>query len=76
MYYSSAYVPPYQLLRRPALGRPGLRPLWPRRHVPFLRHPYGHPYDPWIWPYMSGGYSRYLALLLPARPLTALGLVL
>ena len=22
--------------------------------------PYGHPYDPWTWPYMSGAYGRGL----------------
>ena len=28
---------------------------------PFYGVPYGHPYDPWTWPYMSGAYSRGLA---------------
>ncbi len=28
---------------------------------PFYGVPYGHPYDPWTWPYMSDAYSRGLA---------------
>jgi hypothetical protein len=28
---------------------------------PFHGVPYGHPYDPWTWPYMSGSYSRGMA---------------
>ena len=28
---------------------------------PFQGVPYGHLYDPWTWPYMSGSYSRGLA---------------
>jgi hypothetical protein len=28
---------------------------------PYSGHPYGHPYDRWTWPYMSGSYSRGLA---------------
>ena len=28
---------------------------------PFYGAPYGHPYDPWTWPYMSDAYSRGLA---------------
>jgi len=28
---------------------------------PFYGVPYGHPYDPWTWPYMSGAYGRGLA---------------
>jgi len=28
---------------------------------PFYGVPYGHPYDPWTWPYMSGSYNRGLA---------------
>lgn len=28
---------------------------------PFHGVPYGHPYDPWTWPYLSGSYNRSLA---------------
>jgi hypothetical protein len=28
---------------------------------PFYGVPYGHPYDPWTWPYMTGSYNRGLA---------------
>jgi len=28
---------------------------------PYYGRPYGHPYDPWTWPYMSGGYNGALA---------------
>jgi hypothetical protein len=27
---------------------------------PFYGQPYGHAYDPWTWPYLSGSYSRSL----------------
>jgi hypothetical protein len=28
---------------------------------PFYGRSYGHPYDPWTWPYMSGAYGQGLA---------------
>ncbi len=28
---------------------------------PYHGRPYGHPYDPWTWPYMSGSYYGGLA---------------
>ncbi len=28
---------------------------------PFYGRPYGHPYDRWTWPYISGGYDANLA---------------
>jgi len=30
-------------------------------NFPYYGRPYGHPYDPWTWPYMSGGYYGTLA---------------
>jgi len=44
----------------PWLAR-GYIPYGPGDQFPFYGHAYGHPYDPWTWPYLSGGYSRYLA---------------
>ena len=45
-----------------------LSPLPPRTYVgygahdfPFHGVPYGHPYDPWTWPMMSGSYGKGLA---------------
>ena len=45
-----------------------LSPLPPRTYVgygadqfPFAGAPYGHPYDPWTWPMMSGAYGAGLS---------------
>ena len=45
-----------------------LSPLPPRTYVgygstdfPYHGQPYGHPYDPWTWPMMSGSYGNGLA---------------
>jgi hypothetical protein len=61
VYSSSVYVAPYSYyvtLPRPARG---YVPYGPGDAFPFYGRAYGHPYDPWTWPYMGGGYSRYLA---------------
>jgi len=39
----------------------GYVPYGPGDQFPFYGQPYGHPYDRWTWPYMGGGYNRYLA---------------
>jgi hypothetical protein len=59
--YWGTYLPPYSYYAAPY-------PLPARYYVgygsndfPFYGRPYGHPYDPWTWPYMSGGYQRALA---------------
>ena len=38
---------------------------------PFHGRPYGHPYDPWTWPYMSGSTARARPVLRPAGQVTA-----
>ena len=61
MYDSSAYGPPYRYYAALPWAARGYVPYGPGDMFPFYGDPYGHPYDPWIWPYMSGGYYRYLA---------------
>ncbi len=58
---SSAYVPPYSYYAAWPWPARGYVPYGPADQFPFYGHAYGHPYDPWTWPYMSGGYNRYLA---------------
>ncbi|WP_435007695.1 hypothetical protein P12x_004960 [Tundrisphaera lichenicola] len=47
-YYASSY---------PARGYVG----YGTEDFPFYGRPYGHPYDPWTWPYMTGAYGQGLA---------------
>jgi hypothetical protein len=61
VYYSPAYVPPYSYYAALPWPARGYVPYGPNDGFPFYGTPYGHPYDPWTWPYMSGGYYRYLA---------------
>ena len=58
---SSAYVPPYSYYAAWPWPARGYVPYGPGDAFPFYGRPYGHPYDRWTWPYMGGGYSRYLA---------------
>lgn len=54
-----AYVPPYSYYAVP--------PAYPARVYqgpdvfPFYGRPYGHPFDRWTWPYISGGADANLA---------------
>lgn len=60
-YYSSAYVPPYSYYAAlPAPAR-GYVPYGSQDQFPFYGNPYGHPYDPWTWSYIGGGYQAYMA---------------
>jgi len=52
--YSYSY---YTLSPLPARTYVGYR----ADEFPFYGAPYGHPYDPWTWPMMSGSYNRGLA---------------
>ncbi len=53
LYHYSYYVsPPYQARTYQGYGN---------NDFPFYGVPYGHPYDPWTWPYMSGSYTGGLA---------------
>ena len=47
----------YTLSSRPARTYVG----YGADEFPFLGSPYGHPYDPWTWPMMSGYYTSGLA---------------
>ena len=57
----TTYVPPYSYQVLPNA--------YPKRHYsgygtndfPFYGQPYGHSYDAWTWPYLSGGYNRGMA---------------
>ena len=53
-------VRPYSYYAAPA--RRCSRILWLRRRCqfPYYGRAYGHPYDPWTWPYMSSGYQNSL----------------
>lgn len=62
--YNSAYVPPayvapysYYVLPASAPSRIYVGP----DVYPFYGRPYGHPYDRWTWPYISGGPDANLA---------------
>jgi hypothetical protein len=61
VYYSSIYVPPYSYYAALPWPARGYVPYGPGDGFPFYGEPYGHPYDRWTWPYLSGGYYRYLA---------------
>jgi len=68
--YSSAYVPP-AYVPGPAYVAPYSYYVLPatvpsRTYIgpsiyPFYGRPYGHPYDRWTWPYISGGPDANLA---------------
>ena len=70
--YSSYYAGPAstaQPYRAYTYSYYTLSPLPPRTYVgygatdfPFYGRAYGHPYDPWTWPMMSGSYGNGLAL--------------
>ena len=57
----ATYVPPYSYYVLPNA--------YPKRHYsgygtgdfPFYGRPYGHRYDAWTWPYLSGGYYNGMA---------------
>lgn len=59
--YSSAYVAPYSYYVRLPWPARGYVPYGASDTFAFHGNPYGHPYDPWTWPYMSGGYYGNLA---------------
>jgi hypothetical protein len=59
--YSPAYVPPYSYYAAWPWPARGYVPYGPGDQFPFYGQPYGHPYDRWTWPYLGGGYNRYLA---------------
>lgn len=61
VYDSTAYVPPYSYYAAFPWPARGYVPYGPNDGFPFYGHAYGHPYDRWTWPYMGGGYNRYLA---------------
>ena len=58
---SPAYVPPYSYYAAWPWPARVYVPYGPGDEFAFYGRPYGHPYDRWTWPYMSGGYSRSLA---------------
>ncbi len=60
-YYSSAYVPPYSYYAALPFPARGYVPYGSVDEYPFYGQPYGHPYDRWTWPYLSGGYNAYLS---------------
>ncbi len=51
------YYSYYAAYPRPARGYVG----YGNDEFPFHGHAYGHPYDPWTWPYLSGGNATVLA---------------
>ncbi len=51
------YYSYYAAYPRPARGYVG----YGDDGFPFRGQAYGHPYDPWSWPYMSGGNASVLA---------------
>jgi len=58
--YEDIYVPPYSYYAAlPHRARGYVS--YGSNDFPFYGVPYGRPYDPWTWPYMSGGYNRGLA---------------
>jgi hypothetical protein len=61
VYDSSAYVPPYSYYAAWPWPARGYVPYGPGDQFPFYGRAYGHPYDRWTWPYISGGYYRHLA---------------
>lgn len=58
---SPASVPPYSYYAAFPWPARGYVPYGPGDQFPFYGQPYGHPYDRWTWPYLGGGYNRYLA---------------
>lgn len=60
-YYSSAYVPPYSYYAALPWPPRAYVPYGPSDEFAFYGQPYGHPYDRWTWPYLSGGYYGYLS---------------
>ncbi len=51
--YPSGYVPPYSYWAAPAPYPPRLY-VGPTGDFAYFGRPYGHAYDFWTWPYLSG----------------------
>ncbi|WP_422925639.1 hypothetical protein [Singulisphaera sp. PoT] len=58
--YAPTPTPPYSYYAAWA-GPARLYAGYGSNDFPFYGRPYGHAYDPWTWPYMSGSYYRDLA---------------
>lgn len=59
--YAPTYLPPYSYYAVWPWRARGYVPYGPGDTFAFYGRAYGHPNDPWTWPYMSGGYSQSLA---------------
>jgi len=59
--YSGSYRPPYSYYAAPYSLPARYYVGYGSNDFPFYGRPYGHPYDRWSWPYLSGGYQGALA---------------